>query len=564
MTRGTKPVWTTDCETDPFLHQRDPRPFMWGIYTGNDFIQFIDNDWEACTRKAVEYLINNDVVVYAHNGGKFDFIYFMPFLPLDVPIKTQIINGRIVKMKLGRAELRDSYSIIPESMKNIQKEDIQMWKLERAVRQDHMDEIIFRNKTDCIYLYDLVKAYRDVAGNKTTIAANALSYAKGLGIDPGRTNHCFDDKMRKFFFGGRTECWQPGRHKNFKMIDIHSAYPDGMMHNHATGPDVFMGSSLDGLTREEIQRAFIVIECQSNKAFPIRIKDGSLDFPTEYNEFHVTGWEYIAAKELGLISNEKIHSVASFADTINFRDYVTHWYEYKESHPKKDDPIHYTIGKIMMNSLYGKLAQNPARYYDYIIHPSGTPIDAEHGWALFTENERYEFHRRESLWKYKYELGAGWETKPIYNNVATGASITGYVRAKLLRTIAKIGYDNVIYCDTDSIYTREGADLSDIVISPALGDWGVDDECAPLGIFLGKKLYAVRHSFLDKKTGKPAEKIATKGGRLEFRDFEKMIRGETVKFKNDAPTYSIDGGAEFLVRNIRATSRNFKPETEGT
>jgi len=342
MTNARK-VETGDCETDPFLHQRVPKPFLWGLYNGKVYRQF------ATTDEFVAAVIDRKIVLYAHSGGKFDWMFLLPYIG---ETRVQVINGRFVSMMLGQCELRDSFSIVPISMKEIEKQEIEMWKLEATVRHKFVEEIVERNRTDCIYLYNLVKNYREVAGKQKTIASNALAFSKKLGIDPGKTNARFDRDFRPFFFGGRTQCFKYGTYRNTSSIDIHSAYPFAMTHDHPTGnsDDFFRKDDLRGLTDEQIGRSFIIIECTARGCFPFRTKTG-LEFPHEYNEFHVTGWEYLAARDLGLISDVKIQSVRYSNKTINFTDYVHHWYQYKDAHPKKTNPIEYTIGKIMMNSL---------------------------------------------------------------------------------------------------------------------------------------------------------------------------------------------------------------------
>jgi hypothetical protein len=238
----------------------------------------------------------------------------------------------------------------------------------------------------------------------------------------------------------------------------------------------------------------------------------------------------------------------------------------------------------MMNSLYGKLAQNITKYYDYKIMPAGTPIcefeasrndpalcalcnekDNDHGWSLSTEFDGHEIHRRSSLFKYKLKFGAEWEARSLYNNVATGASITGFTRAHLLRAMATVGRENVIYCDTDSIIVKAGTDVSSIPQSPALGDWELEDDCAPIGHFAGKKLYGIKTSEKD-KSGKNIIKIASKGSKLAFEDLEAIISGKTVQWRSPAPSFSITSGnipgqnslaqdKMFVVRNIRRTAK---------
>jgi hypothetical protein len=563
-------VYAVDAETDPFEHGRVPAPFVWGSFDGKTYRAFHSTD------EFVAFHADKHALVYAHNGGKFDFMFLLDYIK---ETKAQIINGRIIAMFLGAAELRDSFAIMPEGLAKLgDKKEIEYWKLEKEHRAEHMPEILSYLEQDCRVLFKVVDTYRNTVGTQKTIASNALAFAKKLGIKPGRTNHRHDRKYRPFFFGGRTEVFQPGTHHNINLLDIHSCYPFAMMQDHPTGHNFDRGKKLEVMTREQIQRAFIILECYSAGGFPKRVigPGGGLSFPHEFGEFKVTGWEYIAAKDLGLVRDEKIISVRSTDDVVNFKNYVLHWYKMKNDNPKSVNLLNYMIAKYMMNSLYGKMAQDIRHYYDYRIIPAGSPIcyeftpsldnervcgkctqedkrDLAHGWLLYTEDAKRDIHRRPSLWKWKFEKGADWEGEQLFHNVATGASITGFARAHLLRAIHTIGLEHVIYCDTDSIICAEGADIRKLPISDDLGDWGIEDENAEIGHFAGKKLYGIK----SRKTGKDGKqiiKIASKGSKLVFEDIEKIIRGETVTWKSPAPSFKIDGTAKFVVRNIRKTT----------
>lgn len=568
-----KQIATCDCETDPFLHGRIIKPFIWGYFDGANFLTFNTTD------EFVAFIKTKRVVLYAHNGGKFDFMYLLSFIEES---RAQIINGRIVSMTLGEAELVDSYAAVPQSLGSIKKDEIDYWKLEANIRHKYMPEIVGYLRGDCVYLYELMTAYRQAAGKKKTIASNALAHAKKLGIDPGKTNHRFDMNYRPFYFGGRTECFKPGSWEWISVFDIKSSYPRAMQEYHATGgAEAFARrNDLKGMTREEIQRSFIVLECYADGCFPIRSDTiEGLNFPTGHNTFHVTGWEYITAKDLGLISDEKILSVRYSNRTISFKEYVQHWFDYKNSYDKKINPIEYTIGKIMMNSLYGKLAQNPERYHDYKIVPHGTKLpcttpkpdqngickicqekDMDHGWTFYTNFEGKTFHRRESLWKHHYRFGIEWESKPLYKNVATGASITGYARASLLRAIHAVGREHVIYCDTDSLVCTQFANTKALPQSNNIGDWECEIERAPIGHFAGKKLYGIeidrakKCTCQDRNGSCKHHKVVTKGARLTFSEVEKVVSGEEITYKSAAPSFSLANGIGFVDRTIRKTS----------
>ena len=66
---------TIDLETDPFQHGRLPKPFLSGFDDGNRVVEFWGDD---CILRLVEFLatLEDPYIIYAHNGGKFDFFYF--------------------------------------------------------------------------------------------------------------------------------------------------------------------------------------------------------------------------------------------------------------------------------------------------------------------------------------------------------------------------------------------------------------------------------------------------------------------------------------------------------
>lgn len=565
-------ITSCDCETPPFLHGRVGRPFIWGFYDGTDFHVFHTTD------EFVEFVRGKRITIYAHNGGKFDFMFLLSYVG---ETKAQIINGRIVSMMLGEAELVDSFAAVPQSLGSIKKDEIEYWKMEEQHRAQHMPEIIKYLRGDCVYLHELMMAYRRAAGTKKTIASNALAHAKKLGIKPGATNHRFDSNYRPFYFGGRTECFQPGTHKHVSVFDIKSSYPNAMMKLHPTGAEMHRDEKyLERATSQEIERSFIILDCFSQGAFPIRTQGSEgLNFPKARNTYHVTGWEYLAAKDLGLIDNEKILSVRYSPETITFADYVQHWYEYKNAHPKKTDPINYTIGKIMMNSLYGKMAQNPEKYHDYKIVNEETKLpclrpisdekgickvcdfpEMDHGWTFYTKFEGRTFHRRESLWKHRYRFGIEWESKPLYKNVATGASITGFARAYLLRAIHAVGEAHIIYCDTDSLVVSQHADTTMLPRGDEIGNWDLEIDRAPVSHFAGKKLYALEIDPSQKclcnerNSTCKKHKVVSKGARLTFKEIEKLVAGEDILYQPQAPSFSLANGINFTDRLIRKTS----------
>lgn len=517
-----------DCETDGFKYGRIPLPFIWCAFDGENY--YVERD----TEKFVRWLMKQNCFAYAHNGGKFDFLFLIQYAEKT---RAKIINGRIAEMPLGKALLRDSWNILPVPLASINKDEVDYSLFEPEVREKYMDPVIIPYlKNDCKYLWDAVAGFRKMAGGRLTIASNAAANAKKLGCGLTRTNQKFDKIFRPYYFGGRTECFQPGEHKNISVIDIVSSYPNAMMCQHPTGSPYIdhAPEMLYKLSTEEIQKSFIELECYSAGAFPFRAENGALEFPHARNVYKISGWEYLIAKKHNLISDEKIMTLMTFEVTAGFKEYIEKWFGLKQSINKDDDPVSYMVSKILLNGLYGKAAQNPLDYFDYKIWPAGHPVDYDNGWTLYTEFENKEIHRRDALYSVRKKYGDEWEKRPVFYNVATGASITGFARAYLLDAIHTIGPEKVIYCDTDSLMLKP-CDYSKLPLGDKLGEWELEGT-AEIGYFAGKKLYGMN---MKNTKGKVKPKVASKGAKLTVSDIKKLCAGKMVPWKNDAPSFSL-------------------------
>jgi len=516
-------IVVADCETDPFKIGRIPKPFVWGVFDGDNYRLFYKTD------DFFDYITSFKCIVYAHNGGKFDWHFILEKIPEHTNI--MIINGRIAKFKIKDTEFRDSYSILPIPLSAYQKDKFDYKKLESNVRNDYKQEIEVYLKNDLLFQYEIVSQFIEEFGINLTLAGTASKqWQKIHNVKPIRIQKTMDDILRKYYFGGRVECFKTGIiKKKFKVYDINSAYPEAMLDEHPSGDYISMSESLPK-KKKEIERSFITLNCISKGAFPLREKTG-LKFPTDNisREYHITGWEYLTAIELNLIKNVKITNVMQFNDKINFKLYVNHFYKRKLMAEKKGDKAKRLFAKLLMNSLYGRFAIDPSKFKEYIV----------------VENYHLQQAQDEG-YMCAGELGdksiVAREAKNIisrYHNVGTAASITGRVRAKMMKSIALS--KNVLYCDTDSIACSSlHGKLSD-----KLGDWDLEAECSE-GAIAGKKLYAFKK--LDGKF-----KIASKGARLNEKQIYKIAKGEEIIHKNIAPTFSYKKEPHFIDRKIRLT-----------
>lgn len=516
-------IYTADCETDPFLVGRLPVPFIWGLYTEGLYKEFYS------TESFIEYIKDIDGIIYAHNGGKFDWHFVLH--AINAFEQCSVINGRLSKFKIGRAELRDSYNLFPVPLSAYKKDDFDYTLLEESVRHLHMPVIREYLKNDCLYLYELVTRFIDDYGLNLTLAGSALkAWQKICEEKPPKTGQDFYHRFKAFYYGGRVQVFESGEiHKQFKVVDINSAYPNAMSNYHAYGDSYEISDELPE-DEKEIERAFILLECVSYGALPFRDEKGSLSFPCshERKQFYVTGHEYLAGIETKTIKDVEIIEVVTFCEMISFKQYVQHFYVMKEETKESGDKAGYLIAKLFLNSLYGKMAANPEEYKSYMF------IEKHH--MLAAEREGYDFCA-----ELDYNLLVArdlYESEMRYYNVATAASITGAVRAKLWRAICQC--QGVMYCDTDSIAC---IDTGSLELHPTeLGAWDVEAQCDYAAIS-GKKLYAFRKTDGSWKT-------ASKGARLTEKELCELARGKPITYANPAPTYSIKKKPTFLTRTL--------------
>ena len=504
---------TIDCETDPFLHGRSPEPFLFGLWDGTAYAEFTNaqNFCEAVGR------ING--LAYAHNGGKFDFHFLLPFAKRGSLL---IMHGRIVEFTIGNCILRDSYSILPVPLAAYKKDKIDYADFERDKRNARLKEISNYLRKDCEYLYELVNAFLQNFGNVRTIAAAAMRQARSLMPclkTLGKSNKLFYELLRPFYFGGRTQAFERGEFQHVRMYDIVSSYPASMLAEHPAGSQFACDSSKPRKLRGQ---DFYVIDATPSGSLPTRTETG-LEFPNTRGTYYATGHEIIAGLETDTLTIHQFLEHIHFKHTINFQPYVNRFYAMKESNPKGS--AQYIFAKLLLNSLYGKFAANPDLYNEYSL------VDAD----SLDENSCLESIVSDKLAIVSNPLPS---FKKVWYNVAISASITGLARANLWRGICSLRQrgHSVYYCDTDSIITDGKLDESE-----ALGGWKLEAEGAYCAI-ARKKLYAFR---------KPDDtwKTASKGARLSPAEIISVTRGGSVTWRNPAPTFHL-GQTRFLTRVI--------------
>lgn len=532
---NNREIWAIDSETDPFKQGRVPRPFIWGAYNGTEYYEFDDYD------PLVDFLSDRDCLVYAHNGGKFDYHYLLQRIPAWEEIT--VIAGRVAKFKIGSAEFRDSYNLLPMPLRaGGAKLEIDYAILEKGVRDLPQNKAIIKERlrTDCVYLYEMLEKFiADFGLHLTFPGASMHAWSKLSGIKKPETTVEFFETFQPYYFGGRVECFKSGEsHDRLKLFDINSAYSFAMLSKHPWGENYHESRTLPN-SRAAIERSFIDIVCESRGAMPSRDISGGIQFPNDGGtRLHtITGWEYLAALETGSLHGHEIRRVLHFSDAIDFCGYMDNFYQLKVKAKETGNVFAYECAKRFLCSLYGKFGSNPGEYLEYCLIPMRflDLAEQEDGYLFATEIG----DGRTNLGLCARPVA---EHKRRYYNVAVAASITGYVRAYLWRAIKAAR--GVRYCDTDCILAEE---FPGIATDPTkLGAWKHEADIAYSAI-AGKKLYALQ-------TVEGKWKTAAKGVQLTHDQIIRITRGETIVNDPLVPTYSLKQGIKFVKRKIRKTA----------
>lgn len=176
-------------------------------------------------------------------------------------------------------------------------------------------------------------------------------------------------------------------------------------------------------------------------------------------EVTLTGPDYRMFKRHYDLYSEEIVQVWGFESVKGiFDEYIEYWYEKKAT---ATNPVDRMIAKLMLNNLYGKMAQS-------MVQIGGVPYMDE----------------RKIL-----RIGSSLPEARSGGYIPIGAYITAYAREKMVNA-AQANWNNFLYCDTDSAHLL-GA-MQGVEINPnELGAWDHEAEW-DMARFVRQKTYIER------------------------------------------------------------------------
>jgi hypothetical protein len=588
-------AWILDMETDPFdnVTMKHEYPFCVVLYSYiHPTIKLwkeLDETDNAFTTRIIETIkdLPGKATIYAHNGGKFDWM----LLAHHIKSKVMRKGGGIMAAKIGRHEIRDSRHIYPAALAAFSKMKFDYSTLTVENRQQHRAEIEAYCESDCQNLLKIVRQFIQENGSCISIGQAANRKLKKFvpydrlsehmdgkirGVD---TNYYHKDTYGKsngkgYFFGGRVECLS-GKGTftgDYALYDVNSMYPSVMAEcMHPIGNEFrFHTGEITDAT------CFVHLRCRNHGALLQHcvvngIHTTSAD--VECGEFHTTIHEYLVAMALHLIEDVKIIELIDCDKRANFRDFVEPLYaeraeikdwldRHDRTHPEYIIvELHGQMIKLYLNNAYGKFAQNPRRFWrEWWLNEDDPEPEVDCSYVKYEDTGIVQWRKRKDIWDDahidddgrqipgQYRL-RGPSDQYRFHNVATAASITGAARAKLLWAL----YHAIdpVYCDTDSIICRSLRDC--IEISPTkLGTWKKEKNICKISI-AGKKLYCYTGS-----DGKSTVRSKGVDG-LNPDHFPKMIdAGDAIRTVAKGPTLQLDGRQIYQERWVRATAQDGK------
>lgn len=516
-------------------------------------------------------------IVFAHNGGGYDFPCIYGNIYDTDP--EAIFNGKFISFTNGNCTFADSMNVfVGLSVKKIG----QMMKLEKGILGDPdmktkngflrkgvydldkfgapvlvelIKEVIEDIKyccRDCVIIWEALFSVFEFAGAiKITQASLSMNYYRTFH-QPFHIDH---NENTKFFwlsyYGGRCEAFKIGK-THSKVIDVNSMYPDMMKNLKFPNPKILKYEkdlSVKLFKKylgwyEGCAEAVVLHHPTTFGYLPFK-QNGKLLFPVGKISGFWNFNELRFALEKGAIEILKVKTcIYSEPMESPFISYVDVLNEMKVTAKATGNLAEEDRAKRFSNSLYGKFAQRISEESIYID-------DITKKFDIIQEHQKNNtFIRLVTFNKKRNDafliIKSGKNFNVSYAIPSFASYITSGARVKLLDKMLSMQKNNIVYCDTDSIFFEN--DFGDIISEFHLGGWKVENKI--ITNIKGLKNY----HYIEEKTGKEIWRVkgvpVNKGNTTKIFDES----GEFV----EVPTVEQIGENKFRYYNLTKTKEALK------
>lgn len=374
-------------------------------------------------------------------------------------------------------------------------------------------ELISYNIRDAEISYNFMKFlyksfFKIGASHKITIASTSMSLYRNKYLNNVYFLHPVKilSDIFKGYYGGRVEAFKRGEIRNYNYYDFNSLYPSVML-NEFPNPNTLREANKFNiaLIRNYEGMSNVIVSCP-DMAYPLLPyrSDNKLLFPVGMFRGWYTHIELRKALKMGYSIIKHFKTYYYEKCCYPFRDFVFDMYDKRLLYKEKNSSMEYII-KILMNSLYGKFGQKFTDRDEWKPFPE-----------TLEELDKYEnFERVGNMIRIKHSY-----TNPKGFCIPIWASyVTAYGRLKLYD---ELEYKNVIYCDTDSIITKD-----DIGTNTEIGKLK-KEMSIKMGVIVKPKFYG----FVDNKNNEYV-KIKGLGIKLTYDEFLAFLENPSktyVKF----------------------------------
>jgi hypothetical protein len=510
---------------------RTPEVRMAGVYDGRQFRwyrtinAFLDNELVPK---------NNGIWFYAHAGGLADMLFIMQRLiargGTEVKASFSGSSAIIVQVRKGRHRWTfvDSLWLFGTALAKVAKW-IGMKKGTIDFETDDFRKLVEYNELDCKILWRAIDAFETAIlgmGGELcmTLASCAMNLFRRKFLTRSiETNSDVNLSARLSYFGSRVEVFEREAMGGY-YFDINSSFPAAMIE---PCPGAYIGSTRRLPTKNgALFLARIDVEVPETyfPTLPLR-HEGSVFFPVGKWQgwFNETDCRLLESRG-GKI--HRVYEVNHFSPFTDLAEYATTLYDLRKQGTTEFENVIY---KLLLNSLYGKFAENPLKQ-SLLVNPPFTtcPHWPPHPRKLDTPRESTCMTQLvPGVWLMEDEAEIPHEHVPISSH------ITALARANLYGHMEKCS--RFYYCDTDGFATNEG----NIPTSDKLGGLKLEirfdsaEFLSPKVYRIDDKVKAKGMSLLDKSL--IPETITTEEGREEegkkisLKRWLKLREGETIE-----------------------------------
>ncbi len=466
---------------------------------------------------------------YAHFGGKYDFRFLIPHLVECQKYTVRFLErgNKIMSLKITcnkskqSWQFTDSYFLLPMSLRELGKNfQIKYMKLdfdveaEKDFKSEKAQEYL---RNDCLGLYEILEKFSNWGLNdgklKGTLPSQSLHvFTQGfLKTKLHQLNENQEEFIRRTYFGGRVEIFKM-QGEGLYYYDFNSLYPAVMLEPMPTG----QCSYVETYHTDKIGFYKIKADMGDIKIPPLpTLINSKLYFPGGQGTFYTTTAEIKLLIARG-IKFKVIEGLVFDSKEVIFKDYIEGMYKLRCEFAK--GTMENLISKLLMNSLYGRFGMK--REQSELLFSYNPPMGCK------VYDEKYGLYQVES------------QSRSPYILPYLASYITSLARAKLYNLIVTAGFDNVYYCDTDSLITSKR-----LPVGEGLGELKLEYEIKK-AVFLQPKAYA----FLTQDNKEIVKVKGMKDIKVGIPEFIRALKDGNMSLIN-TKYYNITGFRECIKRD---------------